>query len=240
MLEIHFLNAGRGDCIVIKYIKNGQNIFGIIDSNSKKLGINNNNTLKKTLDKLSVDKLSFVALTHPHDDHYTGLYEVISTYQLDDFFTYPILKHLTSKDRKVKLQNFYKEKYKNSSDQSKASTAELLQIFDFAFKNFLEDEKWTCQEGLMNRIFPKGFEEVEISIIAPHPGAKANYLKIIQDDEVKLDRIKPPNVTMANILIVDKTTLMNLLEKHFPKVELNNKNDADFVAKLQREAVKRK
>ena len=79
-LKVHVLNAGEGDSILIEF---PNNIWGIVDSNRK----HKESTIPaleflKKMEKLNrLDKIAFVALTHPHFDHFRGLYHIIEAFK---------------------------------------------------------------------------------------------------------------------------------------------------------------
>jgi beta-lactamase superfamily II metal-dependent hydrolase len=74
MLKLHFLNVGQGSSAVVEFTRGDCNHFGLIDSNCP-LG-ESPRALQKLRD-LACHHLSFVALTHPHDDHYGDLINVL-------------------------------------------------------------------------------------------------------------------------------------------------------------------
>lgn len=74
-LEVDFLDIGQGDAILIK-APFGQNI--LID------GGPDNTVIKRLGENLAWwdKKIDLIILTHPHDDHVTGLIEVIKRYKV--------------------------------------------------------------------------------------------------------------------------------------------------------------
>lgn len=77
MLRIHVLNVGHGDSIVLEHEDNGARSFGVIDSNGV-LGQDPPALVK--LRALGAKRLSFVALTHPHADHFVGLHRILKEF----------------------------------------------------------------------------------------------------------------------------------------------------------------
>lgn len=64
-LQVHFIDVGQGDCILIKCGSE----FMLIDA-----GDNNQGTkIQKYLQKQGVESLKYVIVTHPHDDHIGGM-----------------------------------------------------------------------------------------------------------------------------------------------------------------------
>ena len=78
-LEVDFLDVGQGDAILIK-APAGQNI--LIDGGPDKA------VLKRLAENLPWwDKqIDLMILTHPHDDHVSGLIDVIKRYQVKEIY----------------------------------------------------------------------------------------------------------------------------------------------------------
>lgn len=91
MVNITFKYVGAGDCIFIEWDNDeGDECIGIIDCN---LNGNLNSGVEYLRDK-EVNHVRFVVLSHPHHDHYSGLYDVINyCYRHDikiDFFGHTV------------------------------------------------------------------------------------------------------------------------------------------------------
>lgn len=76
-LGVTFVDVGQGDAIFIEF-PNGKK--ALIDGGSSGTLIDN------FLRSKGVTRLDFVALTHPHSDHYRGLKKVFSNYQVDNYY----------------------------------------------------------------------------------------------------------------------------------------------------------
>src|SRR3989344_2387225 len=74
-LEVDFLNVGQGDAILIK-TPGGQNI--LIDGGPDKTAVRRLSENLAWWDK----QIDLMILTHPHDDHVTGLTEVLKRYRV--------------------------------------------------------------------------------------------------------------------------------------------------------------
>ena len=75
-LEVDFLDVGQGDAILIK-TPYGQNV--LIDGGSDNIVIKRLSENLGWWDK----KIDLMILTHPHDDHVTGLIDVIKRYKVE-------------------------------------------------------------------------------------------------------------------------------------------------------------
>jgi beta-lactamase superfamily II metal-dependent hydrolase len=76
-LSVTFIDVGQGDSIFIE-LPNGKK--ALID------GGNSGVIVDSFLKSKGVTKLDYVALTHPHSDHYRGLKKVFTSYQVDNYY----------------------------------------------------------------------------------------------------------------------------------------------------------
>jgi beta-lactamase superfamily II metal-dependent hydrolase len=76
-LKITFVNVGQGDAIYIE-LPNGKN--ALIDGGPS--GVLIDDFLKSK----GVFKIDYVALTHPHSDHYRGLKKVFTNYHVENYY----------------------------------------------------------------------------------------------------------------------------------------------------------
>ena len=75
-LKVIFKNVHQGDAIILKWQDNDGNLeMGIIDCSLCK---HNTNPILDELKDNPRAKLKFLILTHPHNDHYSGLIEIIN------------------------------------------------------------------------------------------------------------------------------------------------------------------
>ena len=71
MLNLTVRNVGQGDCIVLRWKNDDdQDVLGIIDCNE-----HNMESLLAEISEVKIIK--FILLTHPHSDHYSGLFELL-------------------------------------------------------------------------------------------------------------------------------------------------------------------
>ncbi|WP_238881370.1 ComEC/Rec2 family competence protein [Clostridium sp. YIM B02551] len=69
-VKVHFIDTGQSDCILIE---NGEKSY-LIDSGEEK----NSAKILSYLNKHGINKLDFIILTHYHQDHYGGLFDITS------------------------------------------------------------------------------------------------------------------------------------------------------------------
>lgn len=78
-VKVHYLDIGQGDAIFIQV--NKLNI--LIDAGEREHA----QTIIDYLKSYGVESLDYVFLTHPHEDHLGGMGEVISNFDLGEFYT---------------------------------------------------------------------------------------------------------------------------------------------------------
>ena len=82
-LEVHFLDVGQADSILIT--TGGK--AGLIDAGNSSDGINIVNYIKD----LGITKLDFVVGTHPHEDHIGGIDDIIKNFDIEKYYMPDVL-----------------------------------------------------------------------------------------------------------------------------------------------------
>ena len=72
-MQITFKNVGQGDSIIVEWVRNGEPRLGIIDCNL----FQKTNPVVQHLQKVGCRKIDFIILSHPHDDHFSGMLELL-------------------------------------------------------------------------------------------------------------------------------------------------------------------
>jgi beta-lactamase superfamily II metal-dependent hydrolase len=84
-LELHILNAGYGESIVI-HTPDGK--WGVVDCYASSGDDLRTNPTLCLLQHREVTDLEFVCLTHPHSDHYRGILQLFDEFQVRSFWRY--------------------------------------------------------------------------------------------------------------------------------------------------------
>lgn len=74
MVTITFKNVGQGDSIIIEWFKEGKRKLGIVDCN---IHCNKNPVLDYIISE-DIQEVEFLILSHPHSDHFSGFYQLLS------------------------------------------------------------------------------------------------------------------------------------------------------------------
>ena len=115
-LNVHFIDVGQGDCSLI-VTPSGEAI--LIDGGKDRPPQEAGKTINHYLDKLGIENLHTVVVTHCHEDHYGGLETVISEH--------PVLNHV------------YISGYAFAMDEDEAAADEGLGYY-FDFLEFVEEK----------------------------------------------------------------------------------------------------
>lgn len=82
MLEVHFLDVGQGDSILIR-TKNGLDIYNmLIDTGEQQYA----ETLTEYLQSLGIRNINVLVNTHPHADHMGGMADIISKFGIGEMY----------------------------------------------------------------------------------------------------------------------------------------------------------
>ncbi|WP_323153025.1 hypothetical protein [Stenotrophomonas maltophilia] len=179
MLKFHFLNVGHGNSTVIEYTSlNGHRHFGVIDSNRR--GQEQPAALRR-LAELDAGHLAFVALTHPHADHYKGLAAVMAAYagRVDRFFSFPLDRDV---HRLTKwLTNFQDLALGVTSREVLGEIDELLDVV-LGFDNAADD--WEPLSNYESVAYVPGMsDEMRISVLLPPAKVKGPFFERIANNE---------------------------------------------------------
>lgn len=93
LMEVHFIDVGQGDAILVQV--NDKNL--LIDSGPKESSSN----LFNYLTSLHINKLDYIIATHPHEDHIGNMYSVIKKFDIGEFFAPKVIHTSKSFERMV-------------------------------------------------------------------------------------------------------------------------------------------
>ncbi len=181
MLKIHILNVGHGDSILLEHYLNDEKSFAVIDSNRQ--SGEPPRALKK-LQSLGVQRLNFVALTHPHADHFKGLLDILKQYRgkLDSFYSFPVGLH--KEGQLKKYAKIFHDVLKNMDNENlRKPLAEYIKLLH-ELKTQIKFSNWGELSGPENTVMTSGFSDVDIQAILPYLNSKGPYFQQIEKGEV--------------------------------------------------------
>ena len=119
-MKITFLNVGQGDSIILEWNDKGIDKLALIDSNI------NERKQNPALDYISQKEnftFEFILLSHPHTDHFSGLYDIIN-YCKDNSIIINMFLHTCHQ-----LKDYLRSTVKTNS-----ANTELVKLFLFAWE----------------------------------------------------------------------------------------------------------
>jgi Metallo-beta-lactamase superfamily len=181
MLTIHVLNVGHGHSAIVEFDNGTDTVFGVVDSNLP-AGETEPRALTK-LRQLGAKRLSFLCLTHPHKDHFKGLYRIIQEFDgsIDYFFSCPFGSLIQHPERLKKFADKLKAIYKSSEGEPVKEAIELLSIVKWAEERAKAGSlEWLECSGEHSTLGPTGFAGVSIATILPPAKSKGQYIQQIE------------------------------------------------------------
>jgi hypothetical protein len=163
-LEVHILGAGKGESIVIK-LPNGQ--WGVVDCYASSAADPDSNPTRAFLKSRGVEQLEFLCLTHPHDDHFSGMSTLIDEFQPREFWRPSCL----APELVRLLAKYYAIRGIEEGEESlTASARELVRIYSKVRTNVLEG-RLKVQRGVARMtVYPvpaRQTGEFQIDCLAP-------------------------------------------------------------------------
>lgn len=192
MLKFYFINVGHGSSTVVSFTDaDGKESYGIVDSNKK--GAETPPALR-TLKKLGAEHLAFVALTHPHADHYRGLAEIMAEYadRIDHAFTFPIDR---DKARLTKWANSYKTLADGVPNEEILQDFEELLKVVVAFYKMGDAWEPLCNFGA--RLHVDAMPGVNISLLLPPSSVKGEFFASILEGKSAYKQDKDNRLSLA-------------------------------------------
>jgi hypothetical protein len=187
MLTFYVLNVGHGSSIVVECNTKAGQRFGVIDSNARADEVPR--ALIK-LRQLGASSLSFIALTHPHKDHFSGLYSIIRAFHgnIDQFYSCPFGDLLHNRSRLKSLAKGLKRIVRETDGMEERRAAlELMQIIkwadEMASSGVLE---WRECKGEEFSIAPEGFSPIDIATIQPPSRVIGDYVSRIMKEDMRV------------------------------------------------------
>lgn len=192
MLRLMIFNVGHGDSIVLEHIHAGRSYYGVIDSN-----VPRGQATPRALDYLKnrgVEHLSFIALTHPHKDHVSGLGTIAKHFEghIELALTYPIPR---DEARLTRLKQLTAEEMRAAEEPQRSFLSQLLRFLLVAQGT----PRWEATDGLQNEVFLNGFTfgEMTLRIILPHASMKDWFFSDLSNNKIEIGGEKQNELSLA-------------------------------------------
>lgn len=180
MLKIHVLNVSHGDSIVLEYVPEDEaspHQFALIDCNVR----GDANPALDFLRAKGAVELQFVALTHPHEDHYAGLGDICDEFsgKINGFFTFPIE---LDQDQLKKFLGKYVENGLTLIESNARAARDLTKFVIAAWNN---QKKWdTPTASLPAPMRVPGFKGVDFYALLPSAGVRGRVMNRLLEGQL--------------------------------------------------------
>ena len=210
MLEIHVINKGIGESIILQ-LPNKK--WGVIDCYTSTLEDKNKNMTLNFLKEKGVETLAFIALTHPHEDHYKGFSHILEEYQgkIERVFFFDALDS-------VKLVTFLENEARVYEDTKRAfAVKELIKILRGInkLKNVRKRALREC-----NKLYADSDNEFEMWAIGPTKNQIDKY-------EMKIINVFDNNRMIKNTDATDKNLISGVIYIKYGETGTILSGDAD-------------
>jgi beta-lactamase superfamily II metal-dependent hydrolase len=191
VLRLHVLNVGNGDSLLLQFTApDGESRFGVIDCNT---GQDGTIPVLTRLGELGAQRLAFVLLTHPHMDHFTGMYSVLDAFRgrIDAFYSFPIGLHVPGRIKQL-AKAYCNLQKPTDSRVVRRGILEFIKILHFAKEELFDN--WTELTGPQSTLMLPGFDGVHIYVLGPLPKVKGEYFQAIEKGDIaKLAKAEQEN-----------------------------------------------
>jgi beta-lactamase superfamily II metal-dependent hydrolase len=208
ILEIHVLGAGIGESIILKLP--GPK-WGVVDCYSESLSDTAKNHTLNFLRSRGARELEFLCLTHPHEDHYRGMSQLLQNLNVRQFWRFG---GMSGKQFRSLVHYF-------TIDASRADARREIDNADEFYKIFrLVKEKGIGEKlvGFRQQLFPEKLDikaHLQIWSLAPSGGQLSRYedqlAKCFDSDGTIRDKIpyaRHNTVSIALLIQYGKTSVL--------------------------------
>jgi competence protein ComEC len=190
-MKVIFKYVGQGDSIILNWFRGTEEYIGIIDCNI--LGITN--PVLEYIKTKKTAKLEFVILSHPHSDHFSGLYQLLTYFEENNI----TLKYFLHTCASVK-------EYLKNAVRSNPDRKLLRMIFTLATS--------LCARGIIQGMgFVNNFtsdlhltDDISLKFLGPSDKFYQKYNKTAFKNDSLLNNNPNANYLSTFIMVYDKTS----------------------------------
>lgn len=207
-ISIHVFGGTKGESIVLEF---PDGTFGVVDCHTGSSSDVRKNPIFHFLNERKIDKLDFVCLTHPHDDHFSGIKQLLENFAVSQFWHFDAM----STDR---LREFIKIRAKEDAAIAKRTgrannALKLAELWKLVLAREKSGELILQRLSLGHSCIPedavRGFTIDAIGTSAAQANRFEEKLKHAFDNQLKFDvrlNHRDPNICSCGLLIVHGAT----------------------------------
>lgn len=121
-LELHVIGGAKGEAVIVRLPEGG---WGVIDCFAASLRDESANPVLRFLRERGITELEFLCLTHPHDDHFRGMAQLLKQFRVRSFWQSAVL--FPHRLRSIVASAIDVEA--SGAEEARTSQAELEEIF---------------------------------------------------------------------------------------------------------------
>ena len=207
-ISIHVFGGTKGESVVLEFPDGS---YGVVDCHTGASNDLEKNPVVQFLNERKIDELDFVCLTHPHDDHFSGIKQLFENFTVSQFWHFDAM----STDR---LREFIKVRLKEDTASSKKTgrannALKLAELWKYVLSREKSGGLITQRLSLGQCCVPsedsRGFTIDAIGTSAAQSSRFEQKLKHAFDNQLKFDarmNHRDPNICSCGLLIIHGAT----------------------------------
>lgn len=171
-LAIHVLGAGKGESIVLAW---PENRWGVVDCYARSLTDHSTNPTLRFLRQKGVTELEFLCLTHPHDDHFRGMSQLLEQLNVKYFWRFA---GISARDLKLLAKILVVESERGGNGHEQENANDFVRTMELV--NERREKKQLKQKTVtgFQQLYPIPFDSTspfQVSSFAPHGNQVGHY-----------------------------------------------------------------
>lgn len=199
-LEIHVLGAGKGESIILNWPGDH---WGVVDCYAPTLKDHTTNPTLQFLRDRGVKDLEFVCLTHPHDDHFRGMSQLLEQLKVKNFWRFPTV---SARDLRLLAKSMVVDAARGDVEERKENANDFVRTMSIV--NERRKNKEICQMMVTGhqQLYPVPFEQsakFQIWSFAPHGNQLGKYEQALSASFTTDEKLlpNPPRVSHNDVSV---------------------------------------
>lgn len=227
-LRITFKNVGQGDCIFVEW----RNAIGVMEVGIIDCNLSGNIKPNRIFDRLEkYSYLSFLVLSHPHTDHFSGLHTLLDYCEQNNIKIRQIIHTAVFNDKSLKVQ-IQKDSIKTfidsfvKNDKTRYSPQTDLQRLFIRFQRLHKDKRLPTEEASVTNDFLLDLDTPGLKFKFLSPSFRdehADYARSVfeqEDDTIYIGANNPNANLLSSVLLIQSEKWQVLLTSDVRKQSL--------------------